>query len=175
MPQPQSLSGPSSNMMAKTNSCPCPLLPLTRRGELKLRWFASSLSKGSRLCPTYGCPGDLDDKEVNSYQTKSESAFPRGHQHSHTWALLPVRHQDAEGHTFHHILEMTKIKAARPPVNGCLGDGQWRVGKDCPFRPESKPSRLLGFPFVLSIPLSNVCVVHLCVMTIIYNRKRKTL
>lgn len=61
---------PSSNTTAKTNSCPCPLLLVTSQGSLQLRWFTSSLPKGFRLCPTYWCPGDLEDKEVNHHQNK---------------------------------------------------------------------------------------------------------
>lgn len=40
-----------------------------------------------------------------------------------------------------------------------------------PHGPQSEPSGLMGFSCALSILLSNVCVVHMCAMAMVYNRK----
>lgn len=43
-----------------------------------------------------------------------------------------------------------------------------------PHGPQREPSGLLEFSFVLSFPLSNMGIVHVRAMTIIYNGKMKT-
>lgn len=48
----------------------------TGQGALALRQFACSLPQGFRLCPIYRCPGNLDDKEVNSHGNKDRTPLP---------------------------------------------------------------------------------------------------
>ena len=52
-------------IMAKANPCLRPSL-LWGRGTLGLGRLAPPLPEGLRLCPTYGRPSDLDDKQTKS-------------------------------------------------------------------------------------------------------------
>ena len=52
-------------IMAKANPRLCPSL-LWAQGTLGLGRLAPPLPEGLRLCPTYGRPSDLDDKQTKS-------------------------------------------------------------------------------------------------------------
>lgn len=136
------------------------LSPLCCRsqGTLGLRQLTSSLPVGFRLCPTYGCPSDLDDKQMNSHQNKDQECPSREAPSVPSTGCFPLHKSGVEGQvrckadTCSSSSRMRKIKAVS--VTACGGGG--REVLPLPHGPQSEPSRLLGFLSALCVPLLHV-------------------